>query len=75
VKTEETNSPLAANLTFKVIKYAQQPQGTHLCGYFICEYMRLLTVESRDWVANSKFNVRNTFKTLCYYRQCFVTKN
>ena len=66
----EGSSNLKEDLTFTNVECDQQPQGTNLCGYYVCEYIRKLTVETRD----RRFDVSNTFKTLIYYRQCFVIK-
>ncbi|KAK1613286.1 hypothetical protein QYE76_036959 [Lolium multiflorum] len=44
----------AEKLTFTLVPCAQQPQGTNLCGYYVCESIRMLTTEKHN---DNRFNV------------------
>ncbi|XP_071681895.1 uncharacterized protein [Lolium perenne] len=44
----------AKKLTFNPVPCPQQPQGTNLCGYYVCESIRMLTTEKQN---RNKFDV------------------
>ena len=69
-KASVENDTYKEELTFTTVPCARQPQGTNLCGYFVCEFIRMLTTETKE----RRFDVSNTFRTLIYYRPYFVIK-
>jgi hypothetical protein len=52
-----------------LVKCDQQPSGTHLCGYYICEFICTFTSERQDY----RYVVSNTFATLFYYHHFLLS--
>jgi hypothetical protein len=51
-----------------LVKCDQQPQGTHLCGYYVCEFICTFTSEHKDYT----YDVGNTHSHLYFYPLFFV---
>jgi hypothetical protein len=51
-----------------LVKCDQQPRGTHLCGYYVCETIRTFTSEHKDY----RYDVSNKHSHLYFYSSFFV---
>ena len=51
-----------------LVKCDQQPRGTHLCGYYVCETIRTFTSEHKD----HRYDVSNEHSHLYFYPSFFV---
>ena len=55
-------------LNYILVKCARQPEGTNLCGFYVCEFIRTYTTEHKDY----RFDVSNPLSILSDYRHFFL---